>query len=115
MSQFQKNPFYFGNTVVFTLLVLLSLGVQATPRDEVIVKSISKEEQSAALNYWTDERIEQTLAQNKAYDFKPDRVDPAGGTEMMSTGRLFLFVTVVIRFVLRMLWNRRRKALLLTC
>ncbi len=41
MSQFQKNPFYFGNTVVFTLLVLLSWG-QATPRDEVIVKSISK-------------------------------------------------------------------------
>ncbi|HHW4672861.1 MAG TPA: serine protease, partial [Xylella fastidiosa subsp. pauca] len=31
MSQFQKNRFYFGNTVVFTLLVLLSLGAQAKP------------------------------------------------------------------------------------
>ncbi|WP_276593612.1 trypsin-like serine peptidase, partial [Xylella fastidiosa] len=85
----QINRFYFGNAVVFTLLVLLSLGVQATPSDEVIMKPISEEEQRAALNYWTDERIEQTLAQNKAYDFQPDRVSPAGGTEMMSTGRLF--------------------------
>ncbi|WP_369210847.1 hypothetical protein [Xylella fastidiosa] len=58
MSQFQKNRFYFGNTVVFTLLVLLSLGAQAKPSDEVIVKSISEQEQRAALNYWTDERIE---------------------------------------------------------
>ncbi|MDC6409007.1 serine protease [Xylella fastidiosa subsp. multiplex] len=90
MSQFQKNRFYFGNTVVFALLVLSSLGVQATPRDEVIVKSISEQEQRAALNYWTDERIEKTLAQNNDdFMYEPNRVDPSRGTEMMSTGRLF--------------------------
>ncbi len=42
MSHFQKNRFYFSNTVVFTLLVLLSLGVQAKPSDNaVVVQSIS--------------------------------------------------------------------------
>lgn len=50
MGQFQTNRFYFGNAVVFTLLVLLSLGAQAKPSDnEVVVQSISQEEQNAAL------------------------------------------------------------------
>ncbi|QJP49653.1 serine protease [Xylella fastidiosa subsp. multiplex] len=97
MGQFQINRFYFGNAVVFTLLVLLSLGVQATPSDEVRVKSYSEQEQRATLNYWTDERIEKTLAQNQAQNlgfnddlmYEPNRVDPAGDTEMMSTGWLF--------------------------
>lgn len=57
MSQFQKNRFYFSNTVVFTLLVLLSLGAKAERSDnDVVVQSISQEEQNAALKYWTPER-----------------------------------------------------------
>ncbi|ALR04484.1 serine protease [Xylella fastidiosa] len=103
MSQFQKNRFYFANTVVFTLLVLLSLGAQAKPSDnEVVVQSISQEEQNAALEYWTPERMAATQAM-QAQAIKMINDDPGdiseskhistpAATEILTAGLLFFRV-----------------------
>ncbi|MDS9990281.1 hypothetical protein RAC83_001624 [Xylella fastidiosa] len=81
MGQFQTNRFYFGNAVVFTLLVLLSLGAQAKPSDnEVVVQSISQEEQNAALEYWTPERMAATQAM-QAQAIKMINDDPGNISE----------------------------------
>ncbi len=103
MGQFQTNRFYFGNAVVFTLLVLLSLGAQAKPSDnEVVVQSISQEEQNAALEYWTPERMAATQAM-QAQAIKMINDDPGNiseskhistpaGTEILTAGLLFFRV-----------------------
>ncbi|HHW4669857.1 MAG TPA: hypothetical protein ACQGQJ_09820 [Xylella fastidiosa subsp. multiplex] len=103
MGQFQTNRFYFGNAVVFTLLVLLSLGAQAKLSDnEVVVQSISQEEQNAALEYWTPERMAARQAM-QAQAIKMINDDPGNiseskhistpaGTEILTAGLLFFRV-----------------------
>ncbi|HHW4679549.1 MAG TPA: trypsin-like serine peptidase [Xylella sp.] len=95
MKQFRQNKFFVCRMATGVLFALLSLGANAEPSDKVIMTSISEEKQRAALDYWTDEHIQQAVhSQEQKADFddasmfesKP--VQPAGGIEMMSSGRL---------------------------
>lgn len=80
------------------LLGLLSPAARAEQAHGFVDVSISEDQQKTALAYWTPARMARALAKTGDQDppinaregmLKPDRVDPAGGVEMMSTGRLF--------------------------
>ncbi|MCC4608921.1 serine protease [Xanthomonas campestris pv. zinniae] len=83
---------------VFAALAVVSMHSVAAEKHEVVVSSVSDEEQRAAIAYWTPARVAETLAQEgvasqgsspRTGRLVPQRVDPAGGVEMMSTGHLF--------------------------